>query len=55
MRLCQVIFSMLLCDFIYTEHVLKKQLTMVVRSQHPFPGYTLLITFITGIVGVLLW
>lgn len=54
MRLFHVIFSMLFCDFIYAEHISKAQPMTVVQWQHPFPGYALLITFITGIVGVLL-
>lgn len=54
MRLFHVIFSMLFCDFVYAEHISKTQPMTVVQWQHPFPGYALLITFITGIVGVLL-
>lgn len=54
MRLFHVIFSLLFCDFIYAVHISKTQPMTVIQWQHPFPGYALLITFITGIVGVLI-
>lgn len=51
-----VMSSFLRCSVtLFTQNTFEiTQLTMVVRSQHPFPGYALPITFITGIVGVLL-